>query len=406
MNLQQRIFLWLGCVLFSLSNLWPPWAATSRALGGHESFRGFYFVWHDFGWTATHIRPDFSRLILENAVIGGVTLIAVLTVKGQADWRLWAIGKRALSRFSRYQQATLVLTLLSVGVMLVAGANWRLSLGILLLGLTLAWAIGSVNRLLHYVCLIAGLATLVTPACLGWRQHRLAVREFDRSVQEFEVNIPQLAQRYPLSAGCPVAPELQPNDQVNIDPRGPASDKAKASSGITVLGEEDLPVAQAGDKTSSGFPLVLGEVPFIPINNSTELYAVLTQMDYPEGEKDSIKARIAKDLDSKKNGRADLMLPCLSNPESEVDFQISAATGSEFLEFLPPWFMDAVVKGVNVTSVPANEKPSTQPAEFRVLPAFWSMPLVSFLGIVIGSIGGANLARLRRKPSNAPARTP
>ena len=138
MNLQQRIFLWLGCVLFSLSNLWPPWAATSRALGGREYFQGFYFVWHDFGRTAYQIRPDFSRLILENAVIVGVTLIAVLTVKGQADWRLWAIGKRALIRFSRCQQATLVLTLLSVGVMLVAGANWRLSLGILLLGLTLA----------------------------------------------------------------------------------------------------------------------------------------------------------------------------------------------------------------------------------------------------------------------------
>jgi hypothetical protein len=73
MNLQQKISLWLGCVLFSLSNLWPPWATTSRALGGRESFRGFYFVWHDFGWTANHTRPDFSRLILENAVIVGVT---------------------------------------------------------------------------------------------------------------------------------------------------------------------------------------------------------------------------------------------------------------------------------------------------------------------------------------------
>jgi hypothetical protein len=74
-----------------------------------------------------------------------------------------------------------------------------------------------------------------------------------------------------------------------------------------------------------------------------------------------------------------------------VDFQISAATGSEFLDFLPPWLMDAVVKGVNLTSVPANEKPGLEPSEFRVLPAFWSLPLVSFLGVVIGATGGANL---------------
>jgi hypothetical protein len=106
MNLQQKICLWFGCITFSLSNLWPPWAATSRALGGRESFLGFHFVSHDFGWTATHIRPDFSRLILEDAVIVGITLIAVLTLRGQADWQFWAIGRRVLGRFSRYQQAT------------------------------------------------------------------------------------------------------------------------------------------------------------------------------------------------------------------------------------------------------------------------------------------------------------
>ena len=50
-----------------------------------------------------------------------------------------------------------------------------------------------------------------------------------------------------------------------------------------------------------------------------------------------------------------------------------------------------------VTAVPANEKPGTQPPPFRVLPALWSLPLVRFLGVVIGSTGRANLTRLRRK---------
>ena len=59
--------------------------------------------------------------------------------------------------------------------------------------------------------------------------------------------------------------------------------------------------------------------------------------------------------------------------------------------------MDAYVKGVNVASVPADEKPGSEPEPFRILPAFWSSPLVSVLGIAIGSIGGANLIRLRQK---------
>ena len=138
-------------------------------------------------------------------MIVGVTLVAVLTMKGQPNWQFWAVARRASGRFSRYQQAALVLTVLNVGVMLVSGANWRLSLGILFLGLMLAWTIGSDNRLLHYLCLVVGIAALVTPACLSWRQHRLAVQEFDRNVQRFEANIPRLAQRYPLNAACPTA---------------------------------------------------------------------------------------------------------------------------------------------------------------------------------------------------------
>ena len=376
MNVQQKISLWLGCVLFSLSNLCPPWVAVSQTREGHvwrELFLGFHFVWHGFGEVSTYVRPDFSRLILEDAVIMGVTLVAVLTMKGQADWPLRAIARRVAGRFSRYQQAALILTLLSVGVMLVSGANMQLSLGVLLLGLTLAWTVGSDNRLLHYLCLIVGVAALVTPAGLSWRQHRLSAQEFSRSVQEFEANIPQFAQRYPLNAGCPTPPEPQSNDHPSHPP------------------------SQVGDRKGDLLDFVAEEEQVISINNSTELYAVLTQMDYPEGEKESIEERIAKDLDSKKIERAGWALPCLSNPESKVHFQISSTTGSEFLACLPPWFMNAVSKGVNVTAVPANEKPGTQPPPFRVLPALWSLPLVSFLGVVIGSTGGANLTRLRRK---------
>jgi hypothetical protein len=390
MNLQQKISLWLGCVLFSLSNLCPPWVAVSQTREGHvwrELFLGFHFVWHGFEEVSTYVRPDFSRLILEDAVIMGVTLVAVLTMKGQADWPLRAIARRVAGRFSRYQQAALILTLLSVGVMLVSGANMQLSLGVLLLGLTLAWTVGSGNRLLHYLCLIVGVAALVTPVGLSWRQHRLSAQEFSRSVQRFEANIPRLAQRYPLNVACPTAhdfgfvpdPATEPHSN---DHSGPS---------------HSHPPSKLGGREGDLLDQVAEEEQVISINNSTELYAVLTQMGYPENEKESIEVRIAKDLDSKKIGRADWVFPCLSIPESKVDFQISSATGKEFLEFLPPWFMNAVSKGVNVTSVPANEKPGAPPSEFRVLPAFWSLPLVSFLGIVIGATGGANLTRLRRK---------
>lgn len=386
MNLQQKISLWLGCVLFSLSNLCPPWLAVLKTLEGHvrrQEYLGFHFVWRDFGVIATYVRPDFSRLILEDAVIVGVTLVAVLTMKGQADWPLRAIARRVAGRFSRYQQAVLILTLLSVGIMLVSGANWRLSLGMLLLGLTLAWTVGSDNRLLHYLCLMVGVAALVTPACLSWRQHRLAVREFDRSVQEFEANVPRLAQRYPLSARCG---DLL--DQITAADY-PAGQVENKTSGVI-----DLSAGLVAEGASPQYEVV-GEEEIIPLSSVSEMNALLTQMGYPERERDGIKVRIARDLDS--YGLSDLVLPCFSHPESKVDFKVAAPVGGAFLGDRPVWFTNAVSKGVNATAVPANEKPGAQPPPFRVLPAFWSLPLVSFLGFVIGSTGGANLTRLRRK---------
>jgi hypothetical protein len=77
-----------------------------------------------------HIRPDFSRLILENVVIVGVTLVAVLTTKGEADWGLRAIARRASGCFNRYQQAALILTLLCAGIMLVSGQLGGSHLGV------------------------------------------------------------------------------------------------------------------------------------------------------------------------------------------------------------------------------------------------------------------------------------
>lgn len=377
MNTQQKISLWLGCVLFSVSNLWPPWSCSSGVLGGRESFRGFYFVSHDFGWTPAHVRPDFARLILEDAVILSVTLVAVLTMKGQAGWRFRPMARQAAAnRFSRHQQSVFTLTLLSAGLLLVFRANWQLSFGILLLGLTRALIIGSDNNLLHYLCLAVGLLTLAAPAFLGWRQHRLAVLGFNRSVQRFEANIPRLAQRYPLSAGC--------FDFISDSGRTPNETSTAEFDPITEGGYE-----------------VVGEEQVISINNSAELYTALTQMGYLEGEKEGIAARIAMGIDSKKIGRSDLVLPCLSNPKSLVDFQVSSAGGSEFLSPLRPWFMDAVLNGVNVTSVPASEKPETEPPPFRVLPALWCLPLVSVLGVVIASSGAANLIRLLRRTAAA-----
>jgi hypothetical protein len=395
MNIRQKTSLWLGGVLFSVSNLWPPWSSTSRVLSGRESFRGFFFISHDFGWTPAHIVPDFSRMILEDAVIVAVTLVAVLTMKGQAEWRIWPIARHAaVASFSRYQQAVFALTLLGVGLLLVSGANWQLSFGILLLGLTLALIIGSDNKLLHYVCLTVGLATVATPAYLSWRQHRGAALEFNRSVQRFEAAIPQLAQRYPLNAGCPVGSQQGSAEQIDVAADSPRTASGKASHRVEFnpIAEGGIPADHQVERSVDWARYeVVGEEQVISINNSTELHAVLTQMGYPEGEKESIEARIAKRLDSTKIDRADFVFPCLSNPKSHVDFQISSAGESKFLSPLPPWFMDAVLNGVNVSSVPVNEKPETVPPPFRVLPALWSLPLVSVLGVVIASAGLANL---------------
>jgi hypothetical protein len=246
----------------------------------------------------------YSRLILENAVIVGVTLVAVLTMKGQADWRvLRAIARLAPWRISRYQQAALILTLLSVGVMLVSGANVQLSLGVLLLGLTVAWTVGSDNRLLHYLCLMVGLAALVTPVGLSWRQHGLSAQEFSRSVQEFEANIPRLAQRYPLSARCG---DLFDQITAADYPAGQVENKTSGvidlSAGLVAEG-----AGQVENKTSGVIDLsaglvaegaspqyeVVGKEEIIPLSSVSEMNALLTQMGYPERERDGINRPFA-----------------------------------------------------------------------------------------------------------------
>jgi len=108
---------------------------------------------------ATYTHPDFSRLVLEDLVIACVTVTAIIAMKGQADWHFRVFRRALIGDLSLGRQAALLLTFLSVGVMLVSGVQWRLSLGILLAGLTLASVIGSDRRLLHGLCLVVGRQT-------------------------------------------------------------------------------------------------------------------------------------------------------------------------------------------------------------------------------------------------------
>jgi len=89
MNLQQKVCLWLGIMIFSLTALCPPWLDEWNFDDIHRKIGlGFHPVWHDLESSGASVRPDFSRLVLEWIAIVAVTAALLLTLRGQRNMRL------------------------------------------------------------------------------------------------------------------------------------------------------------------------------------------------------------------------------------------------------------------------------------------------------------------------------
>lgn len=97
------------------------------------------------------------------------------------------------ANLNRRRQAALCATLVCVGLILLLGGKVRDAVGITLLGMAFSWALGSNNRLVHWLYVICGLLLLVIPVGDGflWPREKSEEIKGQTSLVETEKDIVQ-----------------------------------------------------------------------------------------------------------------------------------------------------------------------------------------------------------------------
>ena len=99
---------------------------------------------------------------------------------------------RVVPSLNRRHKAVLFLTLLAAGFSLLQQPYIRVTFGVALLGLALAWAIGSNSRAVHVLFLLLGLTLVGGPILADWYQHRKRIAECRSRVETFKRRIQQV----------------------------------------------------------------------------------------------------------------------------------------------------------------------------------------------------------------------
>jgi hypothetical protein len=104
-----------------------------------------------------------------------------------------------MSKLNRRLSAVLFITLLGVGAALIADEGIKTAVGLALVGVALAWAIGCNSRVVHWMFVLIGLVGLAVPVGVRWHRHRDAVKRHEDEGRQ----IAQLEQGFSDRSGCP-----------------------------------------------------------------------------------------------------------------------------------------------------------------------------------------------------------
>jgi hypothetical protein len=99
---------------------------------------------------------------------------------------------------NRRHKVALFFTLALAGIAALNAAKMMEVVGILLLGLALAWAFGSDSRVVHWLFLSLGLLLTCLTVGGAWYIHQSYSNLYAQKVAAFEQRIPELANKYPL----------------------------------------------------------------------------------------------------------------------------------------------------------------------------------------------------------------
>ena len=102
-----------------------------------------------------------------------------------------------LPLLNRRHKAGLFLVLIAAGLSLLFEASAKQAAGITLLGIAIAWAVGSNSQLVHWVFAALGAVLMLAPLCYDWYDHHGATKGYKSTVSAFERRIPELAKQYP-----------------------------------------------------------------------------------------------------------------------------------------------------------------------------------------------------------------
>ena len=106
-----------------------------------------------------------------------------------------------LAKLNKRHKVAFCLTLLAAGTSLLFGIAAKQTVGIVLLGVAFAWALGSDSLLVHSLFIVAGLSLATGPVLWDWQKYRAEAKSYHASVAYFESRIPELATQYPEPVG-------------------------------------------------------------------------------------------------------------------------------------------------------------------------------------------------------------
>ncbi len=315
------------------------------------------------------------------------------------------------------QKTALFFVLVAAGFNLLGERSLRSTLGIMLLGLAVAWAIGSRNRLVHASLLLSGISLLVGPVLLDWRHQLGQVADYKKQVELFESKVPQLAELYPspklVRKDIQAVIQIKQRLEKNGDTRAAKVDILLASF-LALAIRKAYPAASARLSDAELLSSMLAKHPeYQDLSPSPELTkSVGALLDGPTTLKPSLKVRdlllnplLMEDLTPAEEcaalqgfvpGFAELpadaqekLVVLLGKLPPSLTSEAEASDKEEEGKLL--WAAHALAAGVNLDRVPENEKPGDEPPPYLLWRSVGKLAGSVIAGLLVASLGLASL---------------
>jgi hypothetical protein len=312
---------------------------------------------------------------------------------------------------NRRHKVTLFLTVLLAGIAALNGAKMMQVVGILLLGLALAWAFGSDSRVVHWLFLSVGVFLACGTVGLAWLIHQRDTNIYAQKVAAFEQRIPELAKEYPLHkvpAGpsatrpTPIAGTFEP---LELQSKSPPKSAPPSESSLHVTWDEPAgrqPVTPSPQTKSSGVTLDFSKAQ--PID--TNLYAILDKDLEPYLVKNPKKGAtyiVPHGLLPEQGFVYDLpQLFGVTMPDGHVRYFAYKRDADNCQQDFFAWgktqkmWNEASVAGLDLSEVRFDELPGAPPKPLWLMSDDWWVSLG--LGVFLFALGLGLILGIRAKP--------